>query len=279
MKYTQSQYEKAILEGINLYLDLMELVLLGLITDDPPLDPWSGVVRNDKGEIVRFGQEAGVHTIEPGPFKPQLRLYGRDWPATAHTMIGKLRMQNIRELVRRVYIDGVPGDLVETGVWRGGASIYMRAILKAFDCTDRKIWCADSFEGLPVANREEDRNDLHTYYAPFLAVSLEKVKENFARYDLLDDQVVFLKGWFKDTLPTAPIEKISVLRLDGDMYESTMDALEALYPKVSEGGYVIVDDYGTVKGCKKAVDEYWTRHQIKVELIDIDGSGSYWRKP
>jgi predicted O-methyltransferase YrrM len=78
---------------------------------------------------------------------------------------------------------------------------------------------------------------------PFLAVSREDVERNFAKYGLLDDRVVFLQGWFKDTLPSAPIGKIALLRLDGDMYESTMDALQNLYPKLSPGGYCIIDDF------------------------------------
>jgi O-methyltransferase len=85
-----------------------------------------------------------------------------------------------------------------------------------------------------------------------LAVSLEQVKANFDRYGLLDDQVRFLKGWFRDTLPVAPIERLAVLRLDGDMYESPMDTLVNLYPKLSEGGYVIVDDYGAIPACRQA---------------------------
>jgi len=109
------------------------------------------------------------------------------------------------------------------------------------------VWVADSFRGLPQAesNRADDVEDaLWTY--DFLAVPIERVKANFARYGLLDEQVRFLPGWFEDTLPTAPISQIAVLRLDGDMYDSTMVALRSLYPKLSVGGYVIVDDYHAV---------------------------------
>ena len=101
---------------------------------------------------------------------------------------------------------------------------------------------------------------------------------NFRRYDLLDEQVQFLKGWFSDTLPTAPIDKLAVLRLDGDMYASTMDALDALYDKVSPGGYVIVDDYGAVPACAKAIHDYRDAHGVKDELVEIDWASVYWRK-
>ena len=181
----------------------------------------------------------------------------------------------VTDVLRR----GVPGDLIETGVWRGGSVIFMRAILAAYGDAARKVWVADSFEGLPPPDPRyaADAGDVFHGFE-VLAVSLEQVKANFARYSLLDERVQFLKGWFKDTLATAPIGPLAVARLDGDMYESTMDALRPLYPKLSVGGYLIVDDYGTVPGCKQAVDEYRKEHGITEPIIDIDGWGVYWRR-
>jgi hypothetical protein len=109
-------------------------------------------------------------------------------------------------------------------------------------------------------------------------VSLEEVQTNFRRYNLLDEQVRFVKGWFRDTLHRAPVERLAVLRLDGDLYESTMDALTALYPKVQRGGYVIVDDYGDVPACRQAVHDYWQRHGIREEIMPIDQAGVFWMK-
>jgi O-methyltransferase len=103
------------------------------------------------------------------------------------------------------------------------------------------------------------------------------VRSNFAKYGLLDDQVVFLKGWFKDTLPVAPIGKLALIRLDGDMYGSTMDALLALYPKLSPGGYCVIDDYA-LDGCKKAVTDYRKNSGISAPIEHIDWTGAYWRK-
>ncbi len=211
---------------------------------------------------------------------PSIREEGRDWPADGETMIGLRRLDNIQECVADVLRRGVPGDLIETGVWRGGAVILMRAILTAYGDTTRTVWAADSFEGLPKPDTSRypaDAKDPHWSFAP-LAVSLEQVQANFARYGLLDEQVRFLKGWFKDTLPTAPIERIAVMRLDGDMYESTMDALKALYPKLSVGGYVIIDDYGQVPACKQAVHDYRAAHDITEEIHSADWSGTYWRR-
>ncbi|MEP6651208.1 MAG: TylF/MycF/NovP-related O-methyltransferase [Lapillicoccus sp.] len=117
----------------------------------------------------------------------------------------------------------------------------------------------------------------HHHEYPELAAGLEQVKHNFRRYGLLDDQVAFLEGWFIDTLPTAPMSTIAVLRLDGDMYESTMQALEPLYPKLSPGGYCIVDDY-QLPNCRAAVDEHRARLGINDELVPIDLASVYWRK-
>ncbi len=205
--------------------------------------------------------------------------YLRSVTDVAHSMIGRKRMDNLEACLGSILADGVPGDLIETGVWRGGATIFMRGFLKAFGVEDRCVWVADSFAGLPPPSRPEDADyDLSPTHWPSLAVNLETVQALFTRYGLLDDKVRFLKGWFKDTLATAPIERLALLRLDGDLYESTMDALEPLYAKVSPGGFVIVDDYNSMPPCAQAVDEFRQRHNIVDAMVEIDRQGVYWRK-
>lgn len=240
-----------------LYLDLMERCLINTIYCDNPQDPWTG-----------------------GVFDPSLRENGRDWPSVAHSMIGFRRMRNLRTLAEDVILNNIPGDFIETGVWRGGACIMMRAVLAAHQDPSRKVWVADSFAGLPEpdgARYSADEGDLHHTFEQ-LEVSREQVQANFESYDLLDDRVQFLVGWFKDTLPSAPIQQLSILRLDGDMYESTMDALTSLYDKLSVGGYIIVDDYGVVDACKQAITDYRASKGIVEEIVDIDGIGVYWKK-
>jgi O-methyltransferase len=195
-------------------------------------------------------------------------------------MVGLKRLDNLETCIRSVLTDQVPGDLIETGVWRGGSAIFMRAALEALGDESRTVWAADSFEGLPPPSEGEfpaDAGDDHHTFGE-LAVSLETVRRNFARYGLLDDRVRFLKGYFKDTLPDAPLEKIAVLRLDGDMYESTIQALEPLYPKLSPGGYCIVDDYHAVPACKRAIEDYRTAEGITEPIEEIDGSAVFWRR-
>ncbi|HXQ73677.1 MAG TPA: TylF/MycF family methyltransferase [Pyrinomonadaceae bacterium] len=215
-------------------------------------------------------------------FDPRAREEGLDWPEEGETMIGLKRLQNIQDCVTDVVQQNIPGDLIETGVWRGGAAIFMRAVLKTLGDKDRTVWLADSFEGLPPPSPDlypaDKGADFHLSN-DVLGVSLEEVKANFARYDLLDDRVRFLKGWFKDTLPTAPIDKLSVLRLDGDLYESTMTALESLYPKLSIGGYAIIDDYApSIPCCVQAVDDYRRAHNITEEMVSTGDYGVFWKR-
>ena len=211
---------------------------------------------------------------------PAMKEIGKvDWPTLAHSMIGMKRMDNIQFCVESVLREGIEGDLMETGVWRGGAVIFMRALLEVHGDRERKVIAADSFEGLPqpdLASYPQDRG-LDFFLCDELSVPLEEVRGNFAKYGLLDDRVVFLKGWFKDTLPDAPVEKIAVLRLDGDLYQSTMEALTNLYDKLSPGGYCIIDDFA-IPACKKAVEEFRNQRGITEPLVEVDWTAVYWRR-
>ena len=196
-----------------------------------------------------------------------------------HTMIGRKRLDNIEALMDRVVADGVAGDVIETGVWRGGATIFMRGYLAAQGIGDRTVWVADSFAGLPPPAMKQDQGfDFSRNVHPILAISRSDVEELFRRYDLLDGQVKFLEGWFSETLPRAPVERLALMRLDGDLYESTMDGLVHLYPKLSVGGFVIVDDYGVLEPCRAAVNDYRAREGIDDPIETIDYSGVFWRK-
>jgi len=239
-----------------LYLDALEPVLTGQADRDPAMDP-----------------------VSRGRFDPAKRREGADWPAHAHTMIGERRLHSLRQMAEAVIERGVPGDFIETGVWRGGACIMMRAVLAAHGVTDRRVFVADSFQGLPSADLSSYPLDVEyeRHPMPQLAIPLDEVKRNFDRYGLLDDQVVFLPGWFRDTLPTAPIERLAILRLDGDMYQSTTEALENLFPKLSPGGYLIVDD-GHLESCMQAVKDFRARHGIATRGRWIDRMGFYWIK-
>jgi hypothetical protein len=200
-------------------------------------------------------------------------------PPWAMTMIGLRRMDNLESCVRRVIEDRVPGDLIETGVWRGGATIFMRGILRAFGVTDRTVYVADSFQGVPAPDENrypaDEGTQLHLWSG--LAVDADEVRANFERYGLLDDQVEFVEGWFRDTLPKLRDRRWAVIRLDGDLYESTMDTLENLYDGLHSGGWLIVDDY-EIAACRHAVDDFRAKRDIDDPIIPIDWTGICWQK-
>lgn len=262
-----------------LYLDLLKRALTNWIHGH---EEFIRIEPTHIGKLLgRLVHPEGSVLVKAQRFDQEKRGVGQDWPAPllAHTMIGLKRLDNLQMCIERVIADRVPGDLIETGVWKGGSTIFMRGVLMAHGENSRRVWVADSFQGLPPPKSDvypDDKGDIH-FTINSLKVSLEQVKENFAAYGLLDDRVMFLKGWFSDTLPSAPIDQLSVLRLDGDMYESTMVALENLYPKLAVGGFVIIDDY-CIASCKKAVADYRKRMDINDVILDIDGTGVYWRR-
>ncbi len=248
--------------GAELYLDLLKRSLTNTIFEDEP---------DIDDDEFRFTMRRAEHYVN----------------SYAVSMIPLARFDNMQRCIDSILRGGIPGDLIEAGVWRGGAAIFMRGALKAYGVTDRLVWAADSFEGLPAPDADRFPLEAQVQSGPViqkayrnLAAGLEEVKRNFAAYGLLDDRVRFLKGWFKDTLPSAPIASLSLMRLDGDFYESTRDGLVSLYDRLSIGGYVILDDYGedTWTYCRKAVDEFRSDRHIEDPLIQVDSKCSYWRR-
>jgi O-methyltransferase len=271
--------------GAALYLDLLKRSLTFSLWDEPgvPVEMFNNFRPLHKrvlvGALARGLRLLGYGAVTPVRHTRAQMLGGLVCPIYAHTMIGTAGLDNLQFCVETALAEGVPGDLIETGVWRGGAAILMRAVLAAHGVTDRRVFVADSFEGLPEADAAPYPADAGSHYhtLKFLAVSRREVEENFEKYGLLDSQVVFLEGWFKETLPRAPVERLAVLRLDGDMYESTAVALEHLYPKLSPGGFCIVDDYG-LEGCRRAVDDYRERQSVDCPVVPVDQTRVYWRK-
>jgi O-methyltransferase len=244
-----------------LYLDLMEKCLTNVIYRDPPMRPsWRHLLRKQE-------------------YSDTIRESGKDWPSRAHTMIGVKRLHSLRRQVEATLRDGTPGDYIETGVWRGGACIMMRAVLAAYGVTDRLVYCADSFSGVPPPDPTRYPADRRRNFYKYkqLAVSLEEVQANFATYGLLDDQVRFVKGLFSDTLPKLAAERFALIRLDGDLYESTMDGLKALYHRLSPGGFVVIDDYG-LRSSRTAVHDFLEQRGESVRFERIDDYGVWWQK-
>ncbi len=217
-----------------------------------------------------------VHTVD---FDPVRCEEGGSWPAEAETMLGTKRLDNIEACIRQVIAKGVPGDIIETGVWRGGAMIYALAVLKALGDNSRHVWLADSFQGFPKPDGRypQDAGDMFWASNHVHIISPQAVRANISRYGLWSERVHLLAGFFHDTLPTVAIEKIAILRLDGDMYGSTMDALTALYPKLQPGGFCIIDDY-CITPCRQAVSDFRAKHRIAEDLAPIDQFAVFWQR-
>src|SRR5437016_351289 len=174
----------------------------------------------------------------------RLRAAGMDWPLHGLTMVGLRRLDDLQACVEAVVRDEVTGDMIEAGSWRGGASLLMRATLDTLDGPERTVWVSDSFEGFPQADGQAaDSYDLSADLAgcDFLAVPLEEVKDTFARFGCTKG-VEFAPGFFQETLPRLRDRRWSIIRLDGDTYDSVRVAMASLYPGLSVGGYLIVDD-------------------------------------
>lgn len=247
------------------YLQTLKISLTGELLKTDSLVPGTGT----------------VDQLEKRPFDAHIRRQGLDWPSFGLTMIGRMRLENIERLILDMIDAKVPGDFVECGVWRGGSSLFARAVLKALNVHDRKVHLVDSFEGLPKASQPKDRDVWSKM--DFLKVSLEQVQEPFRQLGLLDNGVAFHKGFFHQSLPQlrklllSNNKRIAVLRMDGDMFESTMDILYNLYDLVSVGGCIIIDDFA-IREAKEAVESFLQYHGLIVDYNTIDESSSYFCK-
>jgi hypothetical protein len=251
------------------YLDLLKLCLCDLAGAATQTISWTGDRRVFSRELTGKDQLAW-------------RAAGRDWPLNALTMVGLRRLDDLQACVESVVVDGVDGDLIEAGAWRGGASILMRATLDTLGAVDRAVWVADSFQGFPAPEADGDEDDraleseMNSAY-DYLAASLESVRGYFARFGY-EGGVRFVPGFFEETMHGLRGRRWSVVRLDGDTYKATWLTLEALYPGLAPGGYLVLDDYCFLPACRRAVDDFRREHGITEPIEGIDWNGARWRR-
>lgn len=209
-------------------------------------------------------------TTEDAMFR---RINGLDW--NGYTMIGLRRLDNLEYCINSIISNNIPGAIVECGVWRGGACIFANGVLKE-NSIERNIYVCDVFDGtFPKPLQECDEWTEKHDFNP-LIVSLQQVKKNFTKFNLLTDNVIFKKGWFSDSLGSIK-EPISILRIDGDTYQSTMDSL-VLEPLIPSGGYIIMDDWA-IDVSKKAFLDYFNGRVTENDVIPVDSLSVYWKKP
>lgn len=253
------------------YLDLLKLCLCDLAGATTRTVTWTGDRRVFSRELI------GADQLE-------WRIDGKDWPQNGLSMIGLRRLDDLQACVESVVADQVAGDLIEAGSWRGGAAILMRATLDALGADDRTVWVADSFQGFPAPDPTADGADpdteLHMSAIDFLASTVDDVTGYFKRFGYRRG-VQLVPGFFEETMDGLRGRDWSVLRLDADTYRATRLALEALYPGLAVGGYLVVDDYYhpyLPTSCRQAVDDFRAAHAISEPIEQIDWNGARWRR-
>lgn len=190
------------------------------------------------------------------------------------TLLSKAQLELVERAVRAVEMHRIPGDLIEAGIWRGGAIILMRALLDAYDIPDRRVFAADSFAGIPK-NVRAIGDPVDAWRDRWVA-SLPEVQHNIRRFGLLDERISFVVGFFADSLKHLANETFALVRLDSDSYDSVEISLEHLYPRLSDGGVLIIDDWHLV-GCQTAVMNYRARNGVTDDIWTCDGN-AYWIK-
>jgi O-methyltransferase len=249
------------------YLELLKLSLCDLVGVETQM-------------VWRGGGRVFSRTL-PDDEQRQWRVDGSDWPLNGLTMIGLRRLDDLQTCVESIIADGLEGDLIECGAWRGGASILIRATLDSLGQQDRTIVVADSFQGFPAPDDDSEDQELEIQMnaIDYLAPELDAVRGHFERFGV-SRGVEFVPGFFEDTLADLTSRRWALIRLDADSYSATKLALESLYPNLAVGGYLVVDDYFHLHlpACRQAVDEFRRAHGIEDEIARIDWTGARWRK-
>lgn len=197
------------------------------------------------------------------------------------TMVKSRNLLNLFSLIETVNAMNVPGDIVECGVWNGGASAMMAfACLNTEVPRDRRFWLFDSFEGLPPPGPRDGKTENEHFFDGMCRGSVSSVEKVFEKLCLSLDNVRIVKGWFEATLSGAAIDQIAVLHIDADWYDSVKYVLETFYEKVVPGGFIVLDDYGYWDGCSRALEDFFAERKLTgIVLQKADSTGAYFQKP
>lgn len=245
----------------------------------------NAVLRRVGYQVTRYSPEAAPS----GPGLPRdfseedRQLWDR---VSAHTMVSPERIYSLARCIEYVVANKIAGSLVECGVWKGGCALAMALTLDRIGEKGRDLYLYDTFdEGWPEAGPDDVTVDGKTGHEMWLEAraagltpddlwgQFARVRELLHGSDYPEERLHLVKGKVEDTIPGVAPERIAVLRLDTDWYESTRHELEHLYPRLEPGGVLIIDDYGLWRGARKAVDEYFERHDVAMLLHRVDADG------
>ncbi|MBK8256290.1 MAG: class I SAM-dependent methyltransferase [Polyangiaceae bacterium] len=265
------------------YLQLLRGCLTRDLIREPYIEvtPTVGIVKPALYKALQaLLAQKGFSIVRRDEVTDEDREEGRGWPAHAETMMGLRRMEFLQDRLVEMVSTGVEGDFFEAGCWRGGGVIFMLAVLQAMGDTHRTVWAADSFAGYPPPTQNSHDVDRHLYErSSYFRVDRSVLESNVRRYGLYNDQLRILEGWFGESIPKAEIHRVSLLRIDVDGYEGVRDALQLVYPKLSVGGYVLIEDLRQ-PGAKRAVEELFNKVP-KEEVLPIaqrTPCAVYWKK-
>lgn len=238
-----------------------------------------------KNAALSLFRKCGLDIVEynlSGYDKDSLRIYDS---VKNYTMTGLERINAVVSAVKYIEANKIEGALVECGVWKGGSTMAMALALKELDSITRDLYLYDTFSGMNAptdddimydgtsAHKKFSETSISNEASSWCAVPLETVKENVFSTGYPKDKFHFIKGVVEKTIPATLPEKIAILRLDTDWYESTRHELIHLFPMLSPKGVIIIDDYGHWKGAKKATDEYIKENNLCLLLNRIDYTG------
>jgi len=198
-----------------------------------------------------------------------------------YSMLSTVRLLTLYQLVKEVQRQGLKGDIVECGVWNGGAcAIMAKSYQNAGGRNERSIWIFDSFEGLPPPGERDGKSVAKNYFKGLSKGNLEKVRFIFNKLSIPFDNVKVVKGWVEDTLPKNNLGPVALLHIDTNWYESVKAALDHIYDKVVVGGFIMVDDFLFFDGCRDAVLDFLKERGIeeKVQINKVDRSAVYFQK-
>jgi O-methyltransferase len=191
-------------------------------------------------------------------------------------MVGLARLKNLVRLAELIDLENIAGDIVECGTWNGGSGALL-AQVGARSPHERMTWLFDSFEGLPAPSEKDGKAAVP--YRGKCRGATDSVREVLGKLAVPETRARIVPGWFQDTLAQAPIQRIALLHIDADWYESVRFVLDTLYPRVTPGGYVVLDDYGYWQGCRTAWEEFQATLPAAPALVSVDGIGCFLRKP
>jgi O-methyltransferase len=198
-------------------------------------------------------------------------------------MVTSKNLIALYKLVQTANELGLPGDIVECGVWNGGSAGVMGWATSRYthNRMNRNIWLFDSFQGLPRPTEKDGKREKENYFEGWCKGDVTKVKRILTRLNVPVELIKIVPGWFADTLRTAPLDRIAILHIDADWYESVKLVLDVFYDKVVPGGFIVLNDYGMWPGCDQAVSDYFVEHNLhNIEITIVEPcNGAYFQKP